>query len=64
MGLMETSLMRQVGKLVEVVRHAYEILGGGYRYGVRFEPRQLQRYPGRRRYRDLHRDRGRAEVVI
>ena len=23
-------------------------------YGMRFEPRQLQRYPGGRRYRDLH----------
>ena len=34
MGLMETSLMRQLGKLVEVVRHAYEILGDGYRLCV------------------------------
>ena len=31
MGFMETSLMRQLGKLVEVVRHANEILGDGYR---------------------------------
>lgn len=31
MGLMETFLMRQLGKLVEVVRHANEILGDGYR---------------------------------
>ena len=31
MGLMETSLMRQLGKLVEIVRHANEILGDGYR---------------------------------
>lgn len=31
MGLMETFLMRQLGKLVEVVRHANEILGNGYR---------------------------------
>ena len=31
MGLMETSLMRQLGKLVEVVRHTNEILGDGYR---------------------------------
>ena len=31
MGFMETSLMRQLGKLVEVVRHADEILGDGYR---------------------------------
>ena len=34
MGLMETSLMRQLGKLVEVVRHANEILGDGYRFSV------------------------------
>ena len=34
MGLMETSLMRQLGKLVEVVRHADEILGDGYRLSV------------------------------
>ena len=31
MGFMETSLMRQLGKLVEVVRHANEVLGDGYR---------------------------------
>ena len=31
MGFMETSLMRQLGKLVEVVRHTNEILGDGYR---------------------------------
>ena len=31
MGFMETSLMRQLGKSVEVVRHANEILGDGYR---------------------------------
>ena len=31
MGFVETSLMRQLGKLVEVVRHADEILGDGYR---------------------------------
>ena len=31
MGLVETSLMRQLGKLVEVVRHANEVLGNGYR---------------------------------
>ena len=31
MGFVETSLMRQLGKLVEVVRHANEILGDGYR---------------------------------
>ena len=29
MGFMETSLMRQLGKLVEVVRHAYETLSDG-----------------------------------
>ena len=34
MGFMETSLMRQLGKLVEVVRHAYEILSDGYRLSV------------------------------
>ena len=34
MGLMETSLMRQLGKLVEVVRHADEILGDGNRLSV------------------------------
>ena len=34
MGFMETSLMRQLGKLVEVVRHANEILGDGYRLSV------------------------------
>jgi len=31
MGLMKSSLMRQLSKLVEVVRHAYEVLGDGYR---------------------------------
>ena len=31
MGFRETFLMRQLGKLVEVVRHANEILGDGYR---------------------------------
>ena len=31
---METFLMRQLGKLVEVVRHANEILGDGYRLSV------------------------------
>ncbi len=31
MSFMETSLMRQLGKLVEVVRHTNEILGDGYR---------------------------------
>ena len=30
MSFMEASLMRQLGKLVEVVRHANEILGDGY----------------------------------
>ena len=30
MGFVETSLMRQLGKLVEVVRHTNEILGDGY----------------------------------
>ena len=34
MGLMETSLMRQLGKLVEVVCHANEVLGDGYRLYV------------------------------
>lgn len=34
MGFMETSLMRQLGKLVEVVRHANEVLGDGYRLCV------------------------------
>ena len=34
MSFMETSLMRQLGKLVEVVRHANEILGDGYRLSV------------------------------
>ena len=34
MGFMETSLMRQLGKLVEVVRHANEILGDGNRLSV------------------------------
>ena len=34
MGFLETSLMRQLGKLVEVVRHANEILGDGYRLSV------------------------------
>ena len=34
MGFMETSLMRQLGKLVEVVRHAYETLSDGYRLCV------------------------------
>ena len=31
MSFMEASLMRQLGKLVEVVRHANEILGDDYR---------------------------------
>ena len=31
MGFVETSLMRQLGKLVEIVRHANEVLGDGYR---------------------------------
>ena len=31
MGFVEASLMRQLGKLVEVVRHAYETLSDGYR---------------------------------
>ena len=34
MGFVETSLMRQLGKLVEVVRHADEILGDGNRLSV------------------------------
>lgn len=34
MGFMETSLMRQLGKLVEVVRHANEVLGDGNRLCV------------------------------
>ena len=34
MGLMETSLMRQLGKLVEVVRHTDEVLGNGNRLCV------------------------------
>ena len=34
MGLMKSSLMRQLSKLVEVVRHAYEVLGDGYRFSV------------------------------
>ena len=34
MGLMETFLMRQLGKLVEIVRHANEILGDRYRLCV------------------------------
>lgn len=34
MGFMETSLMRQLGKLVEIVRHANEVLGDGYRLCV------------------------------
>ena len=34
MGLMETSLMRQLGKLVEVDRHTDEVLGDGYRLSV------------------------------
>ena len=29
MAFVETSLMRQLGKLVEIVRHANEILGDG-----------------------------------
>ena len=36
MGFMETSLMRQLGKLVEVVRHANEILGDGCRLCIVF----------------------------
>ena len=34
MSFMETSLMQQLGKLVEIVRHADEILGDGYRLSV------------------------------
>ena len=34
MGFMETSLMRQLGKLVEVVRHTDEVLGNGNRLSV------------------------------
>ena len=34
MGFMETSLMRQLGKLVEIVRHTDEVLGDGYRLCV------------------------------
>lgn len=34
MGLMETSLMRQLGKLVEVVCHTDEVLGNGNRLCV------------------------------
>ena len=34
MGFMETSLIATVGKLVEVVRHANEILGDGNRLSV------------------------------
>ena len=34
MSFMEASLMRQLGKLVEVVRHANEILGDGNRLSV------------------------------
>lgn len=34
MGFVEASLMRQLGKLVEVVRHAYETLSDGYRLCV------------------------------
>ena len=34
MGFLEPSLMRQLGKLVEVVRHADEILGDGNRLSV------------------------------
>ena len=34
MGFMETFLMRQLGKLVEIVRHANEILGDGYRLKI------------------------------
>ena len=38
MGFVETSLMRQLGKLVEVVRHANEILSDGYRLSVVSSP--------------------------
>ena len=34
MGLMETSLMRQLGKLVEVICHADKVLGNGNRLCV------------------------------
>ena len=34
MCFMEASLMRQLGKLVEVVRHTDEVLGDGYRLSV------------------------------
>ena len=34
MGFLEPSLMRQLGKLVEVVCHANEVLGDGYRLCV------------------------------
>ena len=34
MGFVETFLMRQLGKLVEIVRHANEVLGDGYRLSV------------------------------
>ena len=34
MGFLESSLMRQLGKLVEVVCHANEVLGDGYRLCV------------------------------
>ena len=34
MGLMETSLMRQLGKLVEIVSHTDEVLGNGNRLCV------------------------------
>lgn len=34
MSFMETSLMRQLGKLVEVICHADEVLGDGYRLCV------------------------------
>jgi len=34
MGFMETSLMRQLGKLVEIVCHTDEVLGNGNRLSV------------------------------
>lgn len=34
MGFLETSLMRQLGKLVEVVSHTDEVLGNGNRLCV------------------------------
>ena len=34
MGFMETSLMRQLGKLVEIVSHTDEVLGNGNRLCV------------------------------